>query len=110
MSERAKRIAKLNDDFRASIDQGGYVYMTQGIQALPPIDQFEILNLVKTFNDFSKANDPYGERYFGGFDYKGERVLWKIDYYDTDMEMGSEDPSDPEQTIRVMTVMMAYEY
>ena len=110
MSDRTERIAQLNDEFRKAIGEGGLVYMTPDIQALPPMDQFQIFNLVKTFNDFSERNNPYGERNFGSFDYKDERILWKIDYYDTDMECGSEDPADPDKTIRVLTVMMAHEY
>lgn len=110
MGEKSERIAKLNDEFRAAIGEGGLVYMTPGIQGLPPEDWLYIFNLVKVFNDFSEGNDPYGEHDFGAFDYRDERVYWKIDYYDTNMEMGSEDPSDPEQTVRVLTVMMAYEY
>jgi hypothetical protein len=110
MNNKAKMIARLNDQFRKTIGQGGRVYMTQGIQALPPEDQLQVLNLVKTFNDFSEGNDPYGEHDFGAFDFKGDRVLWKIDYYDNHMEYGSEDPADPEKTVRVMTVMMGYEY
>lgn len=88
--------ARLNDAFRQAIGQGGHVYMTPGTQAFPPEDQLQVFNLVKTFNDFSEGNDPYGDRLF-----------WKIDYYDNDLECGSEDPADPEKTVRVM---MAWEY
>lgn len=110
MNSRSQKIAQLNDDFRKSIGQGNLIYMTTGIQALSPEDQFQIFNLIKTFNDFSKGNDPYGEHDFGAFDFKGDRILWKIDYYDRNMEYGSEDPTNPEKTVRVMTVMMAWEY
>ena len=110
MENNAERIAQLNDEFRKAAGQGGHVYMTQGIQALPPEDRFQVLNLVKTFNDFLEGNDPYGEHDFGALDFKGERIFWKIDYYDKSMERGSEDPADPEVTERVMTVMLAREY
>jgi len=110
MENKAERIAQLNDEFRKTAGQGDHVYMTQGIQVLPPEDRLLILNLVKTFNNFSEDNDPYGEHDFGAFDHKGERIFWKIDYYDKSMTFGSENPADPEVTERVMTVMLAREY
>lgn len=110
METRAEKIAQLNDAFRQSMGRDGHVYMTRGIQDLPEEDRLHVFNLVRTFNDFSEGNDPYGEHDFGAFDFKDDRVFWKIDYYDKDLEQGSEDPADPEKTVRVMTVMMAYEY
>jgi uncharacterized protein DUF3768 len=59
--------------------------------------------MVKTFKNFTKASDPYGEHDFGYFQIAGETFYWKIDYYDLDCRYGSEDPSDPTKTIRVPT-------
>lgn len=110
MENESQKIARLNDAFRQAIGQGGRIYVTPGIQALQLEDQLQVFSLVKTFNDFSEDNDPYGEHDFGAFEYNGDRILWKIDYYDPHMEHGSEDPTDPQKTARVMTVMMGWEY
>ena len=40
----------------------------------------------------------------------GEKIFWKIDYYDVNYEFGSENPSNLELTRRVLTVMFADEY
>ena len=47
---------------------------------------------------------------FGAFDLQGQRVLFKIDYYDMALECGSEDPADASITRRVLTVMLADDY
>ena len=83
---------------------------TSGIAALPLDDQSAIREKVERFNAFSEDNDPHGERDFGAFEHDGERIFWKIDYYDPTLSMGSEDPSDPKQTVRVLTIMLASEY
>lgn len=62
------------------------------------------------FDAFSPDNDPYGEHDFGAVEIAGQRVFCKIDYYDTALEYGSPDPSDPAVTTRVLTVMLASEY
>lgn len=108
--DSSKRISDLNDQFRQAFGIGGRVYQTSGISALPEQDQSRIREKVELFKDFNQDNDPYGEHDFGSFDHNGEKIFWKIDYYDKSMQKGSEDPDDPSQTTRVLTIMLAHEY
>ena len=65
---------------------------------------------VATFSELTADNDPHGEHDFGSFEIAGRKFFWKIDAYDAKMEFGSEDPSDPVKTTRVLTIMLAEEY
>jgi hypothetical protein len=105
-----KKIADLNDLCRKAMGIAGRLVQTAGISALPHEDQSAIREKVETFDAFTPDNDPHKERDFGAFDHNGERIFWKIDYYDTTLSKGSEDPSDPKQTVRVLTIMLASEY
>src|SRR6266576_3692533 len=58
---------------------------------------------------FTPDNDPHGEGDFRAFEHNGKRIFWKIDYYDSTMMKGSEDPSDPGRTVRILTIMFASE-
>ena len=102
-------IATLNDNFRKTFT-GGQVLLTAGIAAMSSEDKANIVSMVRNFNDFTEDNNVYGERDFGSFDYKGEKILWKIDYYDLNHKYMSEDPSNPDITNRVLTIMTVYEY
>ncbi len=103
-------VASLNDAFRTTFI-GGRVLMTEGISSLQEADLGEVLELVRTFTDFTPDNDPYGEHDFGSIDHNAAgRVFWKIDYYDPSMEAGSENPADTSVTVRVLTIMLASEY
>ncbi|MFT5509197.1 MAG: hypothetical protein ACI89J_002278 [Hyphomicrobiaceae bacterium] len=108
-TSRATAIRILNDRFRQTL-QGGNVLFTAGIMALGPEVQPRILAAVQTFDAFNGDNDPWGEHDFGAIDIDGERVFFKIDYYDLTRAMYSEDPTDPTKTERVMTIMLASEY
>ena len=83
---------------------------TREIIAKPLLEQMAILKAVQAFDKFSPDNDPHGEHDFGVIAHEGERVFFKIDYYDKNLEGGSEDPADPAQTTRVLTIMLAHEY
>ena len=102
-------IATLNDNFRKSFI-GGQVLLTAGIAAMSSEDKSNIVSLVQNFDNFTEDNNVYGERDFGSFDYKDEKILWKIDYYDLNHKYMSEDPSNPDITNRVLTIMTVYEY
>lgn len=103
------RISALNDLCRQAIGKGRRFTQTCGICDLSISDQLAIQEKVAKFAAF-EADDTYGERDFGAFDHNGERIMWKIDYYHPSLEYGSEDPSDPLQTTRILTIMLAYEY
>ena len=102
-------IRELNDLFRRTFT-GGQVMLTRGVQALGEEAVAEVLTAVRSFSNFSPDNDPYGEHDFGSFAHRGQKVFWKIDYYDKNMECASPDPADPTVTKRVLTIMLAEEY
>lgn len=106
---RAERIRLLNDQFRSSF-QGGKIVMTQGVIDHAGSEVPGLITEVRQFSSFDGENDPYGEHDFGGFEWADETVFWKIEYYDSDMLMGSPDPTDNAVTIRVLTIMLAREY
>ena len=99
-------IALQNDSFRKHLSQGTLV-LTQGIRSNTKEDLEAIITKVRTFDE---NNDPYGERDFGAFDYKGKRIFWKIDYYDQEFLYLSPDVSNPRLTNKVLTIMYAEEY
>jgi hypothetical protein len=106
---RTETIARLNDELRAT-GRGGRLVVTRGVHSLASYDPRALARAIAEYDQFSADNDPYGERDFGTFELFGTRLMWKIDYYDPDLECGSEDPSDPEATVRVLTVLLPSEY
>lgn len=102
-------IRVLNDNFRTTF-VGGQVVMTAGVNELPLDVKARLLLAVRSFNDFSRENDPHREHDFGSIEIDGEQYFFKIDYYSPDMQGGSEDPADPEKSARVLTIMRAEEY
>ena len=110
MSEdHTAQIRALNDALRSTF-KGGRVLVTSGVSALGTEAVAAVLDRVRTFTDFTEENDPNGEHDFGTFEIGGNRFFFKVDYYDPTMDAGSEDPSYPAQTTRVLTIMLASEY
>jgi hypothetical protein len=106
---QTSRIRDLNDAFRDTL-AGGQCVTTPGLGELGASFVANAVAAARAFADFTLDNDPDGEHDFGAFRIGEHRLVWKIDYYDPTMRFGSRDPSDPAQTKRVMTVMLADEY
>jgi hypothetical protein len=99
----------LNDRLRTTFT-GGRVFTTAGVAALSETLKADVLQRVRTFDRFDGDNDPHREHDFGSFEIGGEQFFFKIDYYNRDLDGGSEDPADPDATTRVLTIMLASEY
>ena len=104
-NETSMKIAQLNDAARSNAAN----YMaTRGIMSLDEVTISDIFVAVQDFSKFTEDNDPYGEHDFGSLVVAGEKVFWKIDYYDENLSKWC-DPLDPDCQ-RVLTIMLAEEY
>jgi Protein of unknown function (DUF3768) len=112
-SSDQERIRALNDEMRTAgpLTQSANRWVfTAGVLALGDNEAAAAVERVMDFAEFDDDNDPYGEHDFGAFDLAGQRLFWKIDYYDRAMEGGSPDPTDGSVTVRVLTTLLASEY
>ena len=114
----AAMIAAQNDAFRRSIlgkppvadvPKGQFV-MTRGVASLGIDAQLELTRRVAAFDGFNADTDPQGWHEMGVIDLDGTAVWFKVDLYDVDYTYGSPEPSDPEQTRRVLTLLLPSEY
>ena len=104
INETSAKIAQLNDEYRRSM-QGCTV--TRGVVALGAAAN-EVFMGVRDYTEFNEDNDPYGEHDFGSLKVAGQKIFWKIDYYDENLSKWC-DPLSPDCN-RVLTVMLAEEY
>ncbi|WP_350335248.1 DUF3768 domain-containing protein [Coralliovum pocilloporae] len=104
-----RKIGAMNDAFRRSL-KGGRVETTAGIDALNTYTQMCAFQLVRDAKSLSGHTDPFDERDFGAFAIGAHRLIWKIEYLDTDTGGKSTDPSNPNITTRVLKLMLADEY
>jgi hypothetical protein len=126
LTSQRERIARLNDLARRAMGVACTAVATVGFRSLAEADQSRVRELIETYDAFDEDNDPHGERDFGTIyqlgdgswtterprlrDDERERVFWKFDYYDRDLQFGSEDAANPALTRRVLTIMLADEY
>jgi hypothetical protein len=105
----AERARELNDELRTT-GSGGKTFLTRGLIEKGADFIAKATAAVRGFDAFTNDNDPWQEHDCATLEVDGERVMFKIDCYDLDMQYGSPYPADPNVTRRVLTIMLAEEY
>jgi uncharacterized protein DUF3768 len=107
---RRTRIRTINDALRRGCFDNASIMVTSGVQERGSGFVESAANLVAGYKDFDPDNDPHGGHDFGSFEIDGEKLFWKIDYYDRSLKKHSPDAANPLVTHRVLTIMLASEY
>ena len=107
---RKLRILRLNDAFRRGQIGDGTVIITSGLKEMGEDFLAKAGEAVALFDQFTEGNDPHGEHDFGAFTVEGNKLFWKLDYFDLDLQWHSLDAANPDVTHRVLTIMFANEY
>jgi hypothetical protein len=108
---RLATIARLNDRCRQGLDRTARIMMTRaclgtftsGDDAMSIVVQARLYAAIRN-HVFADADAAERDR--GNFEFEGTTVYFKIDYYDTALDYGSEDPADASITRRVLTIMV----
>jgi len=106
---KTDQIRALNDELRQHL-LGGIAVITPNVAALGQEAVERIVKTIAVYDDFCHANDPHEEHDFGSFEADGQKIFFKIDYFDKTLTYHSPDPSDPSVTERVITITLAKEY
>ncbi len=102
-NKKAEEVARRNDIARKL---GLGTVITQKAAGLPDIEG--LLQRVRTYNDFTDKNDPYGAHDMGFFRWRDKEVIWKIDYFNETLTNCIDPLSDGCK--RIITVMLKEEY
>lgn len=100
--DNREKIIALNDQLRTSF-KGGRVQMTRNVYELDERLRGRALSVLARFDTFDAAS----EHASGVFIFAGYAFEWRIEYRGKDGTGVSPDPSDPEQTLRVLTLYAA---
>jgi len=107
---KTERIAALNDLARA---EAANFQLSAGVLALPFNEQWRVREKVRSFDAWSEADDPYGERSGGSFEHDHVRYAWKVHYYADGEPMRLpgryNDPGDASRSQRVVSLRLASE-
>ena len=97
--DRREKIITLNDQLRTTF-KGGRVQMTPSVYELDDRLRGRALSVLARYDKFH----PDSEHDWGTFIFAGYSFEWRIEYRGVDGSGISPDPTDPDQTLRVLTL------
>ena len=102
----------LLSDLQRRTGRARFMFAASLAAALDPEEIREIVHAVQAYDGFTVADDPHGDRAYGSFTHRGERIHFRITIYDRasfaqGLEMAPDDPSVPETALHVITLMSA---
>lgn len=124
-ADHTPEIARLNDAARAGSLPTSRTVFTRALadilagdaedpgarQASLMLGQAALRRLINE-TPMDPGNDPHGERDFGAVEFQGRKIFWKVDVYANDgtFSWGAEMPWDAQQSVRVVTIMLASDW
>ena len=112
--DKVTAIRNINDLFRKTFDKKyGVVFLSNQTARL--FEQgspgfFEMINAIRTFDNFTSGDDPYKEHDFFSIVIQDEKLFIKIDYYTPDLKGGSEYPECIDRCQRVLNIIHSSDY
>lgn len=97
-------VAARNDRLRKT-GLGGRTMISELVVDLDYFD--DVMGAMISFDAFDRENDPHEEHDCAVFEVRGEQFMFKIDYYDLNLEYGVCPKTEP--AIHVLTLMHASE-
>lgn len=107
--EKVARIRALNDKLRKT-GKGGEVVAVGAFAQADELEKIVAGTLLQAYDKFDAGDDPHQEHDFGTFKALTKEFIWKIDYYDLNLDGHSADPSNPDVTKRVLSIFYAEDY
>ncbi len=111
-------IAQINDRFRQEVTEGesdlGALFWCGNAVYIIPENKVKIIRAIRAFVPGVDGDDSHGEHEQGTVEVEGRVFNWRISYYDREFlqdpnrtDMGSEDPSNLEITVRHLNVTVS---
>ncbi len=101
-ADRRARLIELNDILRTT-GKGGKIQMTPSVYDLDPRLKGRAFSALAQYNAFHRDSDhDAGILIFAGYSF-----IWQIEYRSSDGEGRSPEPSDPDKTLRVLTLAVS---